>query len=511
MKNVKNLRTVIAIFLCFAFILAFAACAKSDDKKADDKPTSAGDDPGGAVETTQDPDAPDSVSLDMKGKTFTFFTPGWGGDGNLYADVGAETDSDEPIETAAYNRRIKIEEMYNCKIKQVNVGETAEAVTTYRNTILAGDKSYDVGYTMCTNFASLLSGNFLVDWKNLTYVDMEKPYWNKNFYDSMAIMGRHFAADGDISRRRLQCVWIMCFNKAMIAANEFESPYDLVKAGKWTYGKMHEMAKKVARDLNGDGKMLRQDDLWGINYTGDTIMGIINCSGVKIAELNAEGIPEFTLNTEVNLEKLFRIYEEMRDDRYSVDTLFAPGADVGTFADAEIFGQDRCLFLACASHNISQMRAGETTDYGLRAMESDFGIIPYPKWDEAQDKYMPHTAGNYHPVMSIPQTNEDLDATSIILEMMAYEGMKTIKPAFYDSLLKTKTARDEESAEMLDFIFGNLSYDVGNMYNFGGVTGVFGYQMNNNPKMKIVSTIEKNVGKWQKDIDKIIEEIEKNS
>ena len=506
----KIFKIIIAVLLCFAFILTLGACSKNNGGKSENTPADTGDVSSDGIDTTQDPDAPDVPKMDMGGKVFTFFTAGWGGDGNLYADVGAETDSEDAIFDAAYNRRIKIEDMYNCKIKQYNIGDTNEAVNTYRNVILAGDKSYDVGYTMCTNFASLLSGNFLTDWKNLTYVDMDKPYWDKNFYDSMAILGKHFAADGDMSKRKLECVWIMCFNKDMITANEFESPYDLVKTGKWTYDKMHEMAKKVAKDLNGDGKMMREDDIWGLNYTGDTIMGIINCVGVKIAELNAEGIPEFTIASEVNLNKLYRIYEEMRDNSYSIDTLFAPGAPVGTFADAEIFGQNRCLLLACATHNISQMRAGETTDYGLRAMEGDFGIIPYPKWDEAQEKYTPHTAGNYHPVMHIPQTNDDLDATGIILEAMAYEGMKTIRPAFYDSLLKTKTARDVESADMLDFIFGNLSYDVGNMYNFGGIVGEFGYGMSNNPRAKVVSVVEKNIGKWQKALDKMIEGIENN-
>ena len=510
----KKFKIIIAVLLCFAFIMLFIACGeKKGDEKNDANTTAAGENPGAeTVETPQDPDAPDIVKLDMGGRTFTFFTSGWGDGSNLSPDIGAEEDSEDPIFDAAFKRRVAIEEMYNCKIKQYNIGSSEEAISTYRNTILAGDKSYDVGYTTCNNFASLLTGNYLIDWSNLTYVDMDKPYWDSNFYKSMAIMGKHYAADGDISRRRLQCVWIMCFNKKMITDNGFESPYDLVKNGKWTYDKMHEMARKVAKDVNGDGKMRRQDeDIWGLNYTGDTIMGIINCCGVKIAELNNEGIPELTVGSEVNLEKLMRIYTDMRNNTYSVDTLFAPGAEVGAFADAELFGQDKCLFLACATHNVSQMRAGEDIDYGLRAMEGDFGIIPYPKWDEAQANYTPHTAGNYYPVMHIPQTNDNLDATGIILEAMAYEGMKSIRPAFYESLLKTKTARDSESEDMLDFIFGNLSYDIGNMYNFGDITGTFGYYMSTNTKANVVSTIDKNINKWQKAIDDIVAGIEKNS
>lgn len=503
----KKWKVIIAVLLCFAFIMPlFTACGKEDAKKEDNTPTTGDNSSGGGSETPaeeKDPDAPDLPKTDMGGKIFTVLTAGWGGDSNLAKDVVGEEMTGDPIEDAAYNRRVKLEQLYNCKIKQVNAPENAEAINKYQTSILAADGSYDFAITNCTNFSSLLTGSYLIDFGELTYIDMDKPYWDKNFYDSMAILGRHYGASGDISKRRLECVWIMAFNKSIIASNNFESPYDLVKNNQWTFDKMLEMAKKVATDLNGDGKMT-EDDLYGLNYTGDTIMGLINCSGVKIAELNDQGIPELTIGTEVNLEKLMRIYEETRNDEFSIDTLFRFWLN-----DTFIFSENRSLFLACATHNIGAAE-GETS---LRNMNVEFGIIPYPKWDLTTNDYTPYTAGNYHPVLSVPKTNLDLDNTGIILEAISYEGMKTIKPAFYESLLKTKTIRDDESAEMIDYIFGNLHYDIGNMYNFGEIVGTFGYGMSatDNRKVKIVSTIDRNVNKWQKAIDTIVTEIEKDS
>jgi len=46
------------------------------------------------------------------------------------------------------------------------------------------------------------------------------------------------------------------------------------------------------------------------------------------------------------------------------------------------------------------------------------------------------------------------------------------------------------------------------MYNFGGIVGTFGYDMSTSLRANIVSTIEKNIGKWQKAIDAIIDSIE---
>jgi len=331
-----------------------------------------------------------------------------------------------------------------------------------------------------------------VDFKELPYIDINKPYWNRDYYDSLALMGKHFTVMGDITRRSLLCTWIMCFNKDIIEANKLENPYDLVKNGKWTYDKMIEMAKQIGNDLNSDGKMVIMDDMWGINYDGDSLAGIYANVGVRLAELDAEGVPQLIMDTEINLTKLVHIYTTIKDTSYSVDMLFHNGGTGLTMTAA--FGEERALFLAGASQHVEQ----------LRAIDTNFGIIPYPKWDEAQEKYMSSTAGSYHPTIVVPQTNDDLFNTSVVMESLAYWGKELVSPEFYESLLKTKTARDEESSEMIDYIFGNIIYDIGNMYNLGGdVRGLMIWNNNAN----LVSLIERNKPVWQKTIDDLMKTV----
>ena len=54
------------------------------------------------------------------------------------------------------------------------------------------------------------------------------------------------------------------------------------------------------------------------------------------------------------------------------------------------------------------------------------------------------------------------------MEDYSYQGYKNLVPAFYDSLLQGKVARDEDSCDMLDLIFGNPILDVGIICEFGG-------------------------------------------
>ena len=85
----------------------------------------------------------------------------------------------------------------------------------------------------------------------------------------------------------------------------------------------------------------------------------------------------------------------------------------------------------------------------LRAMETDFGILPIPKLDSSQEKWG-HTVGSrYTGVgMAVPITARNLERTGHILEAICAESRYTTIPTYYDVSLKTKFARDEESSDI---------------------------------------------------------------
>jgi len=98
----------------------------------------------------------------------------------------------------------------------------------------------------------------------------------------------------------------------------------------------------------------------------------------------------------------------------------------------------------------------------LRDMDTDFGIIPYPKFTAAQASYHTRVEGGNPGV--VPVTADNLQMIGTILEVLKAESAKTVIPAYYEVALKTKFARDEESSEMLDLIFENRIYDLGDTY-----------------------------------------------
>jgi len=130
----------------------------------------------------------------------------------------------------------------------------------------------------------------------------------------------------------------------------------------------------------------------------------------------------------------------------------------------------------------------------MRAMEADFGIIPFPKADETQDRYLTRTGSAGW--LKIPPTHAlDPVRTSIIMEALAAESRNTTVPAFKETSLRTKFARDDESAEMINLIYDNIVLDLGDLLFFD-IRDAFMAEIRG--KGNFVSLAEKRTVNWQK-------------
>ena len=99
----------------------------------------------------------------------------------------------------------------------------------------------------------------------------------------------------------------------------------------------------------------------------------------------------------------------------------------------------------------------------LRDMEDPFGIVPQPKYDEAQDGYHCLVADGYF-IVGMPTTVTDTDFVSLMTEAMAAETYTNVYPVYYDVALKSKYSKDEATAAMIDLISAGAAFDVSFMY-----------------------------------------------
>lgn len=160
-----------------------------------------------------------------------------------------------------------------------------------------------------------------------------------------------------------------------------------------------------------------------------------------------------------------------------------------------MFLENRALLLYVTFDNVEK----------LRDMSTDFGIIPYPKWNEDQKNYGT-TVKDGASVFLVPKTVPSTEFVGIITEALAAESYKSVVPAYYDVVLKTKASRDEESSEMIDLIRDNIVVDFGYIHStaLDGVGHLFVGEVRAKTA-NIASAFKAKQKSAQKKLDSIIE------
>ena len=377
-----------------------------------------------------------------------------------------EEENGDLVNDAIYRRNAAIEERYHCKLNFIDFagawGQHTNFGNIIHNSVLAGDGAYDfvAGYqaTLPTNTAE---GDFL-NLHALPHLKLDAPWWTSAGIDALTINGRCYTAGGDIAVSLLEGIFFMFFNKRLAEENKLPDLYQLVRDNKWTHDKLMEVIKNTGKDLDGNAEMALEDS-YGFTTSDTYIRPYIVAYNTPTLGYNADG----TLKHVWNSERTISVLEDIVDMAYDKDVLFV-ASTVSNHRQvvADTFRAGRTIIAP------STLGASAT----LRDMADDFGIIPYPMYDEKQGSYYT-TTSNEVTMIAVPITAPDPDKSALIIEAMCRESHDTVASAFYDTALKGKYARDEESLEMIEMIRQSLSFDTGWINSL--ITDVSGAQYSN--------------------------------
>ena len=514
-SNKNNIFSIIALFLIILMIAGvFISCGnknsdspgvKDNENKADDSASEQGD----ADDVKNEKILPDLPEVSYDGYTFTFLAhkegaSGWDWVGDEARELVAETVDDsevqngEPINDAVYQRNSVIKARYGIEIKMVS--DTSEN-STLKKVVNAGDDTYDAVLIFNNNVPGVVTGNLLLEVSHLPYIDLDKPWWDPGV-NSMSVVNKQYLLAGDLLILDNEATNAMIFNKDLMAKLGMDLPYQSVKDGKWTFDKLYEMTKGVEVDVNGDGKMEYQDDRFSLITFNDTLHAFLVAGGGTFAQKNSDDIPYMCFAEPKNLAVMEKamdlLYKNTNPGVFNVQSVDAGTGNV-TWMKVyyDTFMEDRALFMWI------RMRVVEA----FRGMDSNFGILPMPKYDEAQDNYRSLVNPYTGVMLGVPKTSADPERTSVILEALSAESKYTLQPAYYDIVLSRKFARDEESSEMLDIIFNTHVYDIGGVYSFGGVFNDFNSTAGKEDR-NITSYYDKKIGSMEKAIDKLVTQFE---
>ena len=354
----------------------------------------------------------------------------------------------EVINDAIFKRNQEVASRYNVSFS-VTESSNSNYDTDALNTILAGDDAYDLILPhVRASFKYALSGA-LMNWHDIASIDLSKPWWVKDLQNSCTVNGKLYVMDGDLSIQSLRCINCLLFNKKLFDEIGIDYPYDMVKNGEWTFDEFAKIVRQGGQDLNGDGLRMPEDDRYGV-VAGewDMSMAVLYTGGQRIFDIGEDGLPYLSLYSEKTVD-IFDTYFDLMDS----DDAFLMVKD--HYEPLDMFRNDRTL-MRDVTWKVIQ---------GYRDMESDFGVIPYPKFSKDDDYATIVNAGSA--LLCIPTTVTDPERTGTIIEALCAIGSREIVPAFYNISLQTKFARDDASAEMMDIIRDSRVYDLGYLTSQG--------------------------------------------
>lgn len=447
------MKRLLCIFLALAMLLPLAACGGDGDSGKNSAETTAKPDDTTASDIYYEPDSlPD---LDFGEQKVTVLM---GKNSLLSVDFSIEDLTGDPINDSLYNRELYVEDRLGVEIEAIYPDDFGVEVSKQMN---AQEDSYQIYGNITFRFSDLVFTDYLLDLYTVDYLDLEKPWWSQTFIDSAETEGSLLMATGPITMSLVRSLFAVYYNKN-VAADYVESMpdlanlYSLVESGKWTFDKFIELGESLYVDLNGNTQADRED-FYGIGLKPNLpIDSLFSSFDITVLRRTDDGWFEFNENS----EKLISALEKMNEVIYNTKGCFSDNNDEnGNWLSEEKY--DEMFAGGSLLFNVNRLVAAESS--ALRNMTDDYGVLPFPKYDEAQEEYYSHAHDQYLS-FGIPMTNPNPDVAGAVLEALASYSYRESEPIYLNMVLKGRYMSDPQSRKMIDIIVDGFKLDPAWIY-----------------------------------------------
>lgn len=433
---------------------AVVSCGGDNSSAASSDTLPAGSSAVADTETLVNWTAAGIEAVDFGGETFTVLAEDIANYDYAWYRVAPEETDGEVLNDAMVRRNQTIESVFNIDITEAR---SAAIQADLRKAVTSGDTTYDTCLDNVMRTFALAQEGLLFNWYELPHINLSAQWWDQSVIEQLTYKDQLYFCIGDISPVTNVRVYSLVFNKDLCRELGIEMPYEYVLNGTWTMDVFNQYITDVNRDMNGDGVM-DYDDRWGyFSQDGNSFM-MYFAGGGKVVSFDSSGNMVLTMNESRNVDLAVKALE------ISIDESKTLMADQYVKDHGGLWSEASSWFASGGALMRSSVFEPVPRDY--RSMETDFGVLPYPKMDESQDTY--YTPAEETSRMFVVPKTADPEFVGMILEVMAAESVSTVSPAFYDVCLEGKSVRDEESAEILDIIFANKVFDYGLVADVAG-------------------------------------------
>jgi hypothetical protein len=308
---------------------------------------------------------------------------------------------------------------------------------------------YDVFWNHSgATISNFLIAGYLYDLNNVEAFDFTKPWWDDTAIENLRLDDHLYMAFGDVN------IYLFDFHSALLFNRDVSDKhnlnlYQMVQNGEWTIEKFIKLGVELAEPAaTGAG----YDRMAYTGYASATMYGFLHGADVKIISRDEDNVPV-----------MGPIEEAVVDVLSAYNTLFKDTelCDTGDGYPETTFAAQKATFASCGVGALSV----------LRKEAFNYGILPFPKRDTAQKEYISFVTNQIQP-MVIPKSASDPERTGIILENLAAESYRRVRPEYFEVLLYSKYVRDPESLENVQMIFNNETrFELEHVYDWGNFAG----------------------------------------
>ncbi len=436
MKKKRFLLLLICVGLVLGSFMSCADAGRNDDDR--DKPTY--DD--SSRENARD-SIPDDYSLN--GQTVGILY-----NGIIEKQVIGDTEVEDIVYTRIYERNEKVKWRLDCELKFIMGGTTTYwmdfcadlnkgiatlddsfwIVQTTNNTVIQ-EKYFDRFHTM----------------NDALYTDIDQEWWQKDAILERSVDGYYYRLlYGDISLGAMGTNGAIYYNKDLygtyVEPGNPEGLYDLVLQGRWTFDKFATVVNDSFVDYGGE------NNIYGFTLTryAEPLHYFPVSCGIEFYTRDASGYPTVTVNNDKAKEFTVDLYNLLYEN-LGTQVLYYPGK-IDQEKGQPMFTDGKYIFTLSSLMSM--------LDPLMRAMDYDYGVLPYPKWDESQEEYITMNANGAVLVGTTKNTPYDIamDEASAVIEALCSEAYRSVTLAFYEDALQRAYSRDDMTARMIDIICG---------------------------------------------------------
>lgn len=442
MKKRSALLRAMSVLTSAVMVISAAGCSQTDAQNTDTTQTSgtessvAADDSAKAEASTETVEEEKEPEYDFGGRVVKI---------GSYYDMTPDPEKNA-IEAALAERIAYVEENYNCKIEFVDLG--GDYVNAYVTSVLAGDPVVDIGYAVTTTvLPSLIEGGIAYPVSDLGVIDFDDYKWRSDVVEAGTYKGKNYTFLLKDPEIRYGIFW----NKTLFEQNGLPDLYELADSDEWTWSKFKEVALQGNIDSDNDGTI----DIYGFNARENLGWCYLYSNGAQVAEKTDSGI-SIDLSDEKVVEALtamqdFTTTVDYRQIDWSVDSW---DSLIGDFRDGKSM---MCLEEFWISYAY------------LNEMEDDWGWVPFPKGDSADDW---SCYGKENGCRFMLNGIEDPETVALIYDLITDIADTNEE---WDDLMEDQLeswADDSETVENVSYIYNNKIAKINSINGFSELNGV---------------------------------------